>query len=98
MASAYATETELIRYPQPAAFTQVQPPAYEETTHELDGAFSLPPTDGGKHAWLLLFSCFMLEGMIWGALRCSCQSKSLPLTKSRLWLFVWRLSRILQHP
>lgn len=29
---------------------------------------SLPPTDGGKDAWLFLFSCFMLEAMIWGAL------------------------------
>lgn len=28
--------------------------------------FSLPPTDGGKHAWLCLLSCFMLEAMIWG--------------------------------
>lgn len=27
---------------------------------------SLPPTDGGKDAWLYLFSCFMLEAMIWG--------------------------------
>ena len=27
---------------------------------------SLPPTDGGKDAWLFLFSCFMLEAMIWG--------------------------------
>lgn len=28
--------------------------------------FSLPPTDGGKDAWLCLFACFMLEAMIWG--------------------------------
>lgn len=27
---------------------------------------SLPPTDGGKDAWLFLFTCFMLEAMIWG--------------------------------
>ena len=27
---------------------------------------SLPPTDGGKDAWLFLLSCFMLEAMIWG--------------------------------
>ena len=29
--------------------------------------FSLPPTDGGKDAWLFLFACFMLEAMIWGS-------------------------------
>jgi MFS family permease len=97
MASAHATETELIRYPQPAASTAADPPAYEETNHDLDAAFSLPPTDGGRHAYLMLFSCFMLEGMIWGALRCTHKSKSRLLTEPRVWLFVWRLSRILQH-
>ncbi|KAF2443009.1 MFS general substrate transporter [Karstenula rhodostoma CBS 690.94] len=66
MASAHTTETELIPYPQPAVYAQVEVPTYEEGTHELGQGFSLPPTDGGKHAWLFLFSCFMLEGMIWG--------------------------------
>lgn len=33
---------------------------------------SLPPTDGGKDAWLFLFSCFMLEAMIWGASASQC--------------------------
>lgn len=33
-------------------------------------AFSLPPTDGGKDAWLCLFGCFMLEAMIWGFPSC----------------------------
>ncbi|KAF2278820.1 MFS general substrate transporter [Westerdykella ornata] len=28
--------------------------------------FSLPPTDGGKDAWLFLFACFILEALIWG--------------------------------
>jgi hypothetical protein len=31
-----------------------------------DLGFSLPPTDGGKDAWLCLFACFMLEALIWG--------------------------------
>ncbi|KAJ4360058.1 uncharacterized protein N0V89_000617 [Didymosphaeria variabile] len=70
MASAQTTETELIRYPQPVATGVERPadelPTYEQVTQELEGGFSLPPTDGGKHAWLLLFACFMLEGMIWG--------------------------------
>jgi hypothetical protein len=38
--------------------------------------FPLPPTDGYKDAWLCLFSCFMLEALIWGGhdplrLRCT---------------------------
>lgn len=35
-------------------------------TIEINEGFSLPPADGGKDAWLFLFACFMLEGMIWG--------------------------------
>lgn len=35
---------------------------------ESEEGFSLPPTDGGKDAWLFLFSCFMLEAMVWGSL------------------------------
>ena len=35
-----------------------------------EAAFSLPPTDGGKDAWLCLFGCFMLEAMIWGFPSC----------------------------
>jgi len=33
---------------------------------ETNAGFSLPPTDGGKDAWLFLLSCFMLEALIWG--------------------------------
>ncbi|KAJ4291673.1 hypothetical protein N0V90_009568 [Kalmusia sp. IMI 367209] len=58
-------ETEMIRYPQPAGSVEVelqQEPSVDDT----NAGFSLPPTDGGKHAWLFLFSCFMLEGLIWG--------------------------------
>ncbi|KAI8938433.1 hypothetical protein NX059_004326 [Plenodomus lindquistii] len=35
-----------------------------------DQGFSLPPTDGGKDAWLCLFACFMLEALIWGFPSC----------------------------
>ncbi|KAF1981413.1 putative MFS monocarboxylate transporter [Aulographum hederae CBS 113979] len=28
--------------------------------------FSLPPADGGKDAWLFLWSAFMLEALVWG--------------------------------
>jgi hypothetical protein len=28
--------------------------------------FSLPPVDGGKAAWLFLFSAFVLEILVWG--------------------------------
>ena len=67
MASAHATETELIIYPQPTASVNNET-RQELAANELDSGFSLPPTDGGKHAWLLLFACFMLEGLIWGTL------------------------------
>ncbi|KAH7389608.1 major facilitator superfamily domain-containing protein [Phaeosphaeria sp. MPI-PUGE-AT-0046c] len=33
-------------------------------TPEID--FSLPPVDGGKNAWLFLFSAFLLEILVWG--------------------------------
>jgi hypothetical protein len=33
---------------------------------ETNAEFFLPPTDGGKDAWLFLLSCFMLEALIWG--------------------------------
>ncbi|KAJ4330627.1 hypothetical protein N0V95_010021 [Ascochyta clinopodiicola] len=36
------------------------------TPPESEEGHSLPPTDGGKDAWLFLFSCFMLEALIWG--------------------------------
>ena len=43
-------------------------PQGAETPTRSEEGHSLPPTDGGKDAWLFLFSCFMLEAMIWGAL------------------------------
>ncbi|KAI5861185.1 MFS general substrate transporter [Durotheca rogersii] len=29
-------------------------------------AFSLPPVDGGKDAWLFLAACFSIEALVWG--------------------------------
>lgn len=97
MTSAHTTETELIQYTQPALPADTELPTYSEATHELDGGFSLPPTDGGKHAWLLLFACFMLEGIIWGVILIY-QRKRLLLTATRIWFVVWGLPRVLQHP
>lgn len=65
MASARTTEVELTRYPQPEGSVEIETPR-DEITDDINQGFSLPPTDGGKHAWLMLFACFMLEGLIWG--------------------------------
>lgn len=65
MTSARTTEMELTHYPQPEGSIGVESPQ-EEIADDINRGFSLPPTDGGRHAWLLLFACFMLEGLIWG--------------------------------
>ena len=59
--TATLTDVELLQFAQGVAT-----PTGSEEGH------SLPPTDGGKDAWLFLFSCFMLEAMIWGTLKTSC--------------------------
>lgn len=85
---------ELSHYPQPTASSEIelQPqPGVDETN---DG-FSLPPTDGGRHAWLLLFACFMLEALIWGMRINMCSSQL--LKASRVPSFLWHLPGILQH-
>jgi hypothetical protein len=54
--------------------TPIEDPDIElfPTTPHLDNPhttvpeFSLPPVDGGKDAWLLLFSAFVLEILVWG--------------------------------
>lgn len=33
---------------------------------ETGNGFSLPPTDGGKDAWLFLLAAFVLEALVWG--------------------------------
>jgi len=53
--------------PSVAALTDVELlPQGAGTPPDSEDGHSLPPTDGGKDAWLFLFSCFMLEAMIWG--------------------------------
>jgi hypothetical protein len=37
-----------------------------EETRATEPEFSLPPVDGGKDAWLFLFSAFVLEILVWG--------------------------------
>ncbi|KAH8645203.1 MFS general substrate transporter [Alternaria alternata] len=70
MASTQSTQVDLTTYPQQpssAATTDIE--LLQENNQSQptsDNGFSLPPTDGGRDAWLCLFSCFMLEAMIWG--------------------------------
>jgi MFS family permease len=66
MASNRTTEVELTSYGQPSSTTTSRDiePLQHDTSD--DQGFSLPPTDGGKDAWLCLLACFMLEAMIWG--------------------------------
>lgn len=74
MVSNRDTEVELTSYsaqPSTAALTDTE--LLHNTANEtsLDTeAFSLPPTDGGKDAWLCLFACFMIEALIWGFPSC----------------------------
>jgi hypothetical protein len=42
----------------------INPPLDE--TDATEPEFSLPPVDGGKDAWLFLFSAFVLEILVWG--------------------------------
>jgi hypothetical protein len=37
-----------------------------DETRATQSEFSLPPVDGGKDAWLFLFSAFVLEILVWG--------------------------------
>lgn len=70
MASSYSSEFELTSYSQqpssvvPADLEVLQNEPIQQPNN--DEGFSLPPTDGGKDAWLFLFACFMLEALIWG--------------------------------
>jgi hypothetical protein len=74
MASNHSTQVELTSYrqfPSSATATDVEYLRHDadQPVNSEDG-FSLPPTDGGKDAWLCLFACFMLEAMIWGFPSC----------------------------
>ncbi|KAF2877389.1 major facilitator superfamily domain-containing protein [Massariosphaeria phaeospora] len=70
MASEHSTEVELTAYPlgaTPRTSGETAPYSHETVdTVEATEGFSLPPTDGGKDAWLFLLACFMLEALIWG--------------------------------
>jgi hypothetical protein len=69
MTSSYREQLELTSYPQhpSAAITTDMEPLHEASdNHSSNEIFSLPPTDGGKDAWLCLLACFLLEAMIWG--------------------------------
>jgi hypothetical protein len=68
--ASHSTEFELtpqMQNPSAATLTDVELlPEGAGTPAEGEEGFSLPPTDGGKDAWLCLLSCFMLEALIWG--------------------------------
>jgi hypothetical protein len=70
MESSHSTQVELTSYSQRHAATtgtDVETPRNDSNGLPGDDeGFSLPPTDGGKDAWLCLLACFMLEAMIWG--------------------------------
>lgn len=40
-----------------------------EPDTDTDHQSSLPRADGGKDAWLVLLSCFVLEAIVWGMQR-----------------------------
>jgi hypothetical protein len=54
---------------QPSAATAAADTHASSHTHD-DGeqhiSFTLPRADGGKDAWLVLASCFVLEATVWG--------------------------------
>jgi len=68
MASNRRTECELTAQTSPTDIELLRPRDHQPRNSDV--GFSLPPTDQGKDAWLCLFSCFMLEAMIWGFPSC----------------------------
>jgi hypothetical protein len=70
MASNDGTEVEMTPRRQPSSSATPTHVASLENepvdAYRSNEGFSLPPTDGGKDAWLCLFACFMLEALIWG--------------------------------
>jgi hypothetical protein len=65
MAPATSAELELARFAQQPERREIEPDR-DESIDEANVSSLLPPTDGGKDAWLFLLSCFMLEALIWG--------------------------------
>ncbi|KAF1960499.1 MFS general substrate transporter [Byssothecium circinans] len=69
MSSLPGIDNELDLYPQRSENPlnlEIESQRGETYSGDAQGGFSLPPTDGGKDAWLFLLACFMLEGLIWG--------------------------------
>ncbi|KAM0507764.1 hypothetical protein ACHAPB_002458 [Verticillium nonalfalfae] len=48
-----------------AALGETDLPAVTDTHDPADEFASLPPADGGKHAYLFLAACFLVEALIW---------------------------------
>lgn len=89
------TEFELTSYaeqPTAAASGDIEP--LHDQSHDSDEGFSLPPTDGGKDAWLCLSACFMLEALLWGKLEKRVQETTAH-RRHRLSVFLWYLPGIL---
>ena len=66
MSTSVTTRVELTEYNNSSAPTYEDIEPHRNEPIPPQESFSLPPTDGGKDAWLFLFACFMLEGLIWG--------------------------------
>jgi hypothetical protein len=58
---------------------------------------SLPPTDYGKQAYLVLAGCTLIQAPVWGG-HSLLINPLISLTKSRLLSRFWRFPRILYHP
>ncbi|EAW06524.1 putative MFS monocarboxylate transporter [Aspergillus clavatus NRRL 1] len=56
-------ESEIQLRLRPQARSITSSPSEVDNNHDEQ---QLPPMDGGKHAWLFLAACFMIEGLIWG--------------------------------
>ncbi|KAK1909662.1 hypothetical protein P3342_007834 [Pyrenophora teres f. teres] len=68
MSSNSTTQVELTAPTSPTDIERLRHHDHQPPNN--DATFSLPPTDQGKDAWLCLFSCFLLEAMIWGFPSC----------------------------
>lgn len=99
MDSNHSAQIQLVaQSPMPASSAFEEDVEVHQDAPENDAnGFSLPPTDGGKHAWLCLFACFMLEAMIWGSPTLQTICIRFVLMESRLSSFIWRLSGLLQR-
>lgn len=93
MSSMPAAELELARYTQHGSAGELES-FQNRPADEANASSSLPPTDGGKDAWLFLFACFMMEALVWGAwTRCS----TAHLTAARVRRILRCFPRVLRH-